>query len=325
MRLFVVLATRARDYLLARTLDSLARCRRPESFGGTFVVENGERGDTARVVRAAPAWLAVHHFFEPAANKSRALNCALSAIDDGLIVFLDDDVRLAPEVLEAYDSAAREGTGRFFGGPVEPDYEEPPPEWLREFLPPSARGWKPRDLAQLSARPFFLGFNWAAFARDLRRVGGFSERFGPGSDIGAGDESDVQRRLAAAGVQAVYVREALVHHWVPRVRCSPEWTLQRAYREGVRRGAVKAAEIPGPFVAGYPLGLVRRTAKSWLRANVRRLSGEIRERFAAQVTYHRHRGVLHGAALARRTPIQVPHNDHGSPDAEASIPARLTR
>ena len=210
MRVSVVLATREREELLARTLASLALCRRPDNFGGTFVVENGKRAGTEDVVREAPAGLDARYLFEPVGNKSRALNAALAQIDDGLIVFLDDDVRVGPGLLEEYAAAARRaGAGHFFGGPVAADYEEAPPDWLIQFLPLSARGWHP-DERTLATKPFFLGFNWAVFAGDLRRVGGFSEQFGPGSDSGVGDESDVQRRLAATGLKGVCVPEALV-------------------------------------------------------------------------------------------------------------------
>jgi GT2 family glycosyltransferase len=298
---FVVIATHGRGPLLARTLATVAECRRPNGFRGVIVVENGGRGDAERVVAAAPAALAAQYLFEPIGNKCRALNAALARIDTGLVVFLDDDVRAEAWVLEAYARAA-EGAGRndFFGGPVEPDYEAPPPEWLTEFLPPSARGWRPPDDAvALNAKPFFLGFNWAAFADGLRAVGGFDERLGPGSDIGIGDESDVQRRLAAAGGRAMSVPDALVHHWVPRARCSPEWALERAYRSGVRTGWLRPAPA-GPTVAGYPLKLVTRLAAQWVRRNLPWRGAGPGERFAAHASFQRQRGVLRGMLLRRR-------------------------
>ena len=221
----------------------------------------------------------------------------MAQIDEGLVVFLDDDVRVVPDLLEVYAAAARRaGPGQFFGGPVAPDYEEAPPDWLIEFLPLSARGWRPDDPSQAITRPFFLGFNWAAFAGDLRRVGGFSERFGPGSDAGVGDETDMQRRLVTAGLKAVYVPQALVYHWVPRDRCSPEWALERAYRNGIRSGLLKQDAAAGPTIAGYPLVLVKRTVESWVRSKMRR-NGQRRERFAAQLKYQRQRGVLRGVLL----------------------------
>jgi GT2 family glycosyltransferase len=299
MQVFVVLATRNREDLLARTLTSLAQCRLPAGYAGTFVVENGQRGRTEQVVREAAPSLAARYLFEPAGNKSRALNATLARIADGLVVFLDDDVRVGPDLLEVYAAATRRaGPGHFFGGPVSPDYEAAPPAWLTAFLPPSARPWCP-DEAQLRTKPFFLGFNWAAFAGDLRRAGGFDERLGPGTDVGIGDESDLQRRLAAAGVSAICVPQALVHHWVPRPRCSPEWALQRAYRGGVRTGWLKR-EAAGPAIAGYPVVLLTQVARQWLRRHIARPGWGPVERFAAQARYQRQRGVLHGVMLRRR-------------------------
>jgi GT2 family glycosyltransferase len=301
MQIFVVIATHARQPLLARTLATLAACRIPDGFGGTLVVENGGRGGTEGLLREAPAVLRARYLFEPAGNKCRALNAALSTIDDGLVVFLDDDVRVEPALLEAYAAAARRmGPGHFFGGPILPDYEDPPPEWLMPFLPASARPWQP-DEASLGTKPFFLGFNWAAFVADLRRAGGFDERLGPGTFAGVGDESDLQRRLHAAGARALSVPAALVHHWVPRARCSPGWALDRAHRLGIRRGMQKAADATGPAIAGYPLSMVRSVIGSWLRARwPGRRQGGPAERFAAEAQYRRQLGVLRGVRFERQ-------------------------
>jgi GT2 family glycosyltransferase len=299
MQIFVVIATHARETLLARTLASLAGCRRPEGFGGTLVIENGGRGDTERVVREAPAALGARYLFEPAGNKCRALNTAVAAIEDGLVVFLDDDVQMGADLLEVYAAAARRtGPAHFFGGPIQPDYEEAPPEWLMPFLPASARPWCP-DEARLATKPFFLGFNWAAFAADLRCVGGFDERLGPGTASGVGDETDIQRRMHRAGLRAICVPEALVRHWVPRERCSPEWALERARRGGIRRGMQKA-EAAGPLAPAYPLIVVKSVIASWLRARWPRPGQGPRERFAVQASYYRQRGVLRGVMLQRR-------------------------
>lgn len=297
--LVVLIATHGRDALLARTLESVAACRLPDSFRAVVVVENGGRAGAEQVVRDAPPALNAQYLFEPQGNKSRALNTALASSGDELVVFLDDDVRVPEGLLEFYANAAEaEGRQAFFGGPVEADYEAPPPGWLVPFLPPSARGWRPPDAAALNAKPFFLGFNWAAFAPALREIGGFDERLGPGSIVGIGDESDVQRRLGAAGYRAVSVPDAIVHHWVPRTRCSPEWTLARVYRSGVRTGWLKPP-AQGPRVAGYPLLLLTRVASQWLR-RLPSAGAAPEARFAAQASYERQRGVLRGAMLRDR-------------------------
>jgi GT2 family glycosyltransferase len=301
MKLYVLIATREREALLARTLQSLSTCRLPDSYGGTIVVENGARGRTEDVVREAPASLRVRYRFEVAGNKSRALNAALATLDDACVLFLDDDVRLTEDVLELYAAAAASArAGCFFGGPVAPDYEAPPPEWLLEYLPHSATGWTLDDARQPPDKVTFLGCNWAAYVRDLRAVGGFSEQFGPGAATRSiGQESHMQRRLLAAGLKSRYVPDALVFHWVPRDRCSPAWAIERIYRDGIRSGLVR--ESPGGrTIRGYPVNQLRRAASGWLWWQLQKVRGDAGAIFRAEVAYRRRTGVLRGILLNRR-------------------------
>jgi GT2 family glycosyltransferase len=237
-RLYVAIATVGRAELLRRTLDSLARCRRPPGYQATVVVENGPKQGAEAVVGAYRTSLATRYLHEPVANKSRALNRALETIGEGLIFFTDDDVRVDETVLCRYAEAASGiEAGQFFGGPIEVDYEEEPPEWLKVFLPDSARGHRWSEPFDPEDPSSFLGFNWAASVRDLRDVGGFDPRLGPGSPSDStGDETELQSRLRQAGHARAYVPDALVWHWVPRERCSPDWVLERAYRNGVGSG-----------------------------------------------------------------------------------------
>ena len=254
MNMFVVIATREREALLARTLAAVWRLPATGRIRGTIVVENGRRAGTEALVRAAPAGLGARYLFESAGNKSKALNAALAQIGEGLVVFLDDDIRVGPDLLEAYRRPLVHTANTLHPTDAPPGTSSAdqwkrstrgrPSDWLIEFLPASARGWRPNDPTEVKQKALFLGFNWAAFASDLRRVGGFSERLGPGSDAGVGDEREMQLSLIAAGLEGQYVPQALVHHWVPRDRCSPQWALERAYRNGVRRGLV-TSEDPG--------------------------------------------------------------------------------
>ena len=191
--------------------------------------------------------LGLHYLHVERANKSAALNAALSVLRDAggrgderrLIVFFDDDVRVDPGILRAYQTAAacyREG-GAYFGGPVSCDYEAEPPGWLRPSLPHSARGYELADRGVMTDE--FLGFNWAAFASDLDDAGGFNVNVGPGSPTGArGQETEMQRRLRAHGVRPVDVPEARVWHFVPRSRCSVRWLLGRSLEMGRSQGVM---------------------------------------------------------------------------------------
>lgn len=241
--LHIVIPTHGRPDLLKRTLDSLAECRIPDCLVRTIVIENGGTPGAEEVVAGLPERVKACYRFTPQGNKSWALNLALQEIEAGLVVFFDDDVRLAPHTLEAYVSAANQhGRGHFFGGPFGVDYQQEPPQWLKRYLTPCALGWEPTsdDWARTGMTDFY-GCNWAVFAQDVIDVGGFDQDLGP-SCVATGEESDMQIRLRATGLQPQYVSEAKVWHYVPTNRCSAEWALNRAYHTGAGMAKVRRKE-----------------------------------------------------------------------------------
>jgi GT2 family glycosyltransferase len=249
--LYVLLATHERPVLLRRTLESLAECEQPESYRATIVVENGSKAGTERIVRACKDELNAKYIYTPRGNKSHALNVALQEVEDGLVFFTDDDVRVHPKTLCAYVQAAnRTEKKAFFGGPVAPDYEKPPPDWIRPHLPDSASGW---SLEEYPDRWYqFLGFNWAAYSEDIRTIGGFDERFGPGSGLDAtGQETQMQLQLQKRGFKRMYVSDAHVRHYVPRERCSLVWLVRREFRNGISDGLRQALSSNAPSLARH--------------------------------------------------------------------------
>ncbi|MHC4809224.1 MAG: glycosyltransferase family 2 protein [Planctomycetota bacterium] len=230
--MFVLIPTHGRTPLLERTLASLAACRRPDGYRATIVIENGSRAGAEQVVAAADPALAARYLHEERPNKSHALNVALRECPDAFVVFLDDDILLAPESLEAYAAARLEHPGRhFFGGPCIAEWEREPPDWLKDLLPASARGWSIEDPEGPLTEVMFLGFNWAAEAADVLEAGGFDPERGPGTPS-MGQESDMMQRLVNRGWSGIYVPQAVAHHHVPWDRCSPEWAIARASRFG---------------------------------------------------------------------------------------------
>lgn len=238
--LHIVIPTHGRPNLLKRTLDSLAECAIPETLVQTIVIENGGRNGAKQVVAEASPNIRARYRFTPKGNKSHALNLALEDINDGLVIFFDDDIRIAPNLLEAYRSEAGEfGEGHYFGGPFDADYEKAPPEWLKEYLPPSAVGWQlSADESSTPTSVSFYGCNWAAFASDLENIGGFDVELGP-SCVATGEETDMQIRLKAGGAIPRYVAAAKVWHYVPADRCSVEWAIARAYQAAAGSAMLK--------------------------------------------------------------------------------------
>lgn len=257
-RLVVIIPTHGRPDLLERTLDSLAQGAFPPSLKCIRVVENGGKHGAEECVRKFRDKLDLEYLFYPRGNKSAALNHAMQDLGDELVVFFDDDVRIAPETLGAYaECLAQRDERKFFGGPFGCDYDVPPADWLLEFLPVSARGWVSDDGRAFGRDRTFFGCNWAAFATDIKALGGFDARVGPGGEIGAtGQETDMQVRLRAAGFQPHYVAGAMVWHYVPESRCSPEWAIGRIHRQSIYSG-FNSPPFPRTLL-GVPPWILRR-------------------------------------------------------------------
>ena len=288
----VLIPTHGRPTLLKRTLESLQACTLPDSFYELVVIENGSHAGAEQVVAELPEALKARYMHRKRGNKSYALNEALETIEDGLVIFFDDDVRVGPNVLQTYAENARGvRKGVFFGGPADVDYEHPPPLWLKEYLPPSVTGWGLGGKQEQNEFKHFLGFNWAAFVEDLRSLDGFSENFGPGTPQ-TGQETDMQQRLLGAGVEQQFVPGAIVWHYVPKERCTPRWALHRHYRNGMTEGALR--HYNSPMFMGIPKWTIRETGRSLYMAARDILRGTRVAAFSSAVNICRYLGVIRG-------------------------------
>lgn len=266
---YILIAAHGDALRLQQTLHSLAACVMPDNYCELILIENGAKAGIEEVAAAAPERLHIRYLYNSLPSKSEALNVGLAHVQDpdAFIFFTDDDVSLAPELLETYAHAAKiHGPGHYFGGPVYPDWEVKPPDWLLPCLPGSAKGWQLQQGALLYA---FLGFNWGVFLSDLKVTGSFDRRFGPGSPHGAtGQETNMQVRMFRAGLVPIYLQNASVTHQVPLSRCNFLWVVQREFRSGVSAGVAdvpfhsSSALLKGRAPANSPSGLVLTVKKT---------------------------------------------------------------
>lgn len=297
--LYVLIAASGQPALLRRTLRSLAACQKPPGYGGALIIENGPRSGLESVVQEFSRFASARYLYSSPPNKSLALNAPLELVGDALCVFTDDDVQVPAGTLAAYAAAAGSRTaGEFYGGPIIPDYEAgQPPDWLRRYLPRSAAGWQMDATARHEIhQPEFIGPNFAAFAADLRRVGGFDTTLGPGSHMASpGEDTEIQERLLESGIRGYYLPSAPMQHLVRAGNITPEFALHRAERNGIYFG-LRESRRPGFFP--------RRWLKiygQWLndRWRIRRWQASTDEptKFRAAFTAARWRGRWQGMKL----------------------------
>ena len=243
----IVIATSGRGRLLSRMMASLAEAVLPTQVRRVVIAENGPPGVAKAVAQNYAGKLPVIYLHSETRNKSRALNRAVDVCEGEFVIFFDDDIRLDPECLVAYvETVTAEPRRIFVGGQCGVDYETPPPEWLKSYLPPSAVGWswsKANTRVPLD-QPLALGFNWGAYASDIKSLGGFDEEKGPGTLIPIGEETKLQKALLDRGIPGIYEPRAKVWHYVPRERCSQTWALRRTRYAAFLKGAWILSHAP---------------------------------------------------------------------------------
>jgi len=226
----VVLAalTYRRTELLGPLVEALAEqaASVPERVR-LLVVDNNPGGDARLAVEElAAAGHPVHYAHEPepgiAAGRNRALS---AAVDDDLLVFIDDDELPSPRWLAHllrtwHDHPGASGVV----GSVVSSFDGAPEPWVA-----AGDFFRRRRLATGTPVHVAATNNLLVDLHLVRRLGlRFDARFG----ISGGSDTLFTRQLTSRGAPLVWCDEAEVTDVVPVARTTRGWVLQRAMRSG---------------------------------------------------------------------------------------------
>jgi GT2 family glycosyltransferase len=224
--LSVVVATRDRAQLLEPCLEALARSvSRSDEI---IVVDSHSRGpETAAAARAHGVQLVRCSV----AGASLARNAGWRAAAHGVVVFIDDDVRVGPGWAAALRRAFRDHPdAAFITGRLGLKSEDAGTEWPVAFFD----GAEPLPIARDVAENIGHGANLSVRRTALDLVGGYNELLGPGARFHAGEDLELMDRLLAHGLTGRYEPAAEATHEQHRTRTE---LVRLEWRYGIGQGA----------------------------------------------------------------------------------------
>ena len=218
----ILIPTYKRAHYLIQTLTAVARLHTPTEIFEVVIVDNNSSDNTPEVVMAfaeAHPQLRIHYRFEPMQGVSYARNRGIAEAHGKIICLLDDDSPPEPGWLNAMLAAFADPTVGCTGGPAELDYQgQVQPPWLQGDLQGLLSGFslpfsKPTPVFKWEHFPYSC--NMAVRRQLFVELGPFrTDLDRTGSQALAAGDTEMGKRIYAAGWQVLYIPEAKVRHIV---------------------------------------------------------------------------------------------------------------
>ena len=253
LKVTVAIPTYNRAAFLRQTLAGLVAQQFPRDHFEILVIDNNSTDDTRTVVaefadsRPAPRYL-----LEKKQGLDYARNRAIAEARGEVIVFGDDDILVQPDWLAQMavpllaDPAQRIGA---IGGDVIPVFPDGLPPWVAEWHSPLAFR---SDLGPLEARHSPMGANLAFPKWVFAKLGLFHTALDRAAgNYFSGGDSEMIRRVRAAGHEVWFAPAAAVQHQMPASRTTFRYASRHAF-DSARSRVIDRAGQPG--VIGYLAG-----------------------------------------------------------------------
>ncbi|MES2694260.1 MAG: glycosyltransferase [Verrucomicrobiota bacterium] len=254
LKVTVAIPTYNRADFLRQTLAGLTQQQFPRDHFEILVIDNNSTDHTLAVVEEfASAHPAPRYFRERLQGLDYARNRAIVEARGEIIVFGDDDILVKPDWLAqmAVPLIADTATRRIgaVGGEVIPVFPDGLPDWVREWHAPLAFR---SDLGPVEAKHSPMGANLAFPLWIFEKLG----RFHTALDRAAGNyfsggDSEMIRRVRAAGLEVWFAPGAAVQHQMPASRTTFRYARRHAF-DSARSRVIDRAGLPG--AKGYLAG-----------------------------------------------------------------------
>ena len=249
LKITVAIPTYNRADFLRQTLAGIAAQQFPRDHFEVLVIDNNS-GDHTRAVVAefADARPAPRYFHEPKQGLDHARNRAIAEARGEIILFGDDDILVQPDWLAQMtvpllaDPARKIGA---VGGEVIPIFPDGLPPWVAEWHAPLAFR---TTAGPLETKHSPMGANLAFPRWVFEQLGPFHTALDRAAgNYFSGGDSEMIRRVRAAGLDVWFAPAAAVKHQMPASRTTFSYAARHAF-DSARSRVIDRSGQPGAAV-----------------------------------------------------------------------------
>lgn len=286
----IIIASSGRVDKIRRLLESLCRVRGRTTIKHEIVIANNATNEsTAASVRSlceeydgrdgVRCWQVP----EPIAGKCRAQNKTIPLTSGNLLAFMDDDVEVLPEWLEAIDNFFKSYPHDVMQGSI---LMRPEDQQKKELVDALYR-YRTMDFVNYGApagadRKTLTGGNMVVRREVFAAAGMFDDRLGPGG-YGISEDVEFAKRVLAAGKRIGWEPKAGVYNELDPSRLCEEEFRRRHEAQGRSRLAYKGSS----YFSIVPNILRSAATLSWYS-----LVGNVRKKYRAKGRYYHYRAML---------------------------------
>jgi GT2 family glycosyltransferase len=202
----LIVCSRNRPGLLVETVESILQA--DEVPAELIIVDQSDSPHPSMSTHTTSRPCSLRYLWTDSRGKSQACNAGIAAARHPILVFTDDDVRVARNwlrtIVQALVNAPVRSVVTGQVRPAEPDKQG--------GFAPSTKVDPTPAVYQGRIRQDVLYFNMALWRSAFDEVGRMDERLGPGTSFPGAEDNDFGFRLLEAGYHIIYIPEAIVYH-----------------------------------------------------------------------------------------------------------------
>lgn len=203
----VIIPTHTRSKALRKTLESLSSQTFPRQYFEVLVISDRFAGSVQEIAQDFEAPFAFEIHLQPGNGPSIRRNYGAARARGELLIFLDDDIVVEPQLIEAHVAAHREGEPKTVVG-----YFPPLRTGEEDFFRLHLKDWwessfhEMRDPSHRYKYSDLFSGNFSLPAGLFRKLGGFDTRYV------CRDDSELGYRLLKAGARISFCEQARCWH-----------------------------------------------------------------------------------------------------------------